>query len=158
MRFVISILFFVGVQFSQAQKVIVRQPVKFLALGDSYTIGQSVSQDQSWPYQFKNYLEGKGVEFDAIKVIAQTGWTTSNLKNAIENENLNEKFNLVSLLIGVNNQYQGLNKDLYVTEFEELLDIAIDLAGGKDYVLCSRSLITGIHLLVNQIASKFLQK
>jgi acyl-CoA thioesterase-1 len=106
---------FVGVQFSQAQKVIVRQPVKFLALGDSYTIGQSVSQDQSWPYQFKNYLEGKGVEFDAIKVIAQTGWTTSNLKNAIENENLNEKFNLVSLLIGVNNQYQGLNKDLYVT-------------------------------------------
>jgi lysophospholipase L1-like esterase len=134
MRFVISILFFVGVQFSQAQKVIVRQPVKFLALGDSYTIGQSVSQDQSWPYQFKNYLEGKGVEFDAIKVIAQTGWTTSNLKNAIENENLNEKFNLVSLLIGVNNQYQGLNKDLYVTEFEELLDIAIDLAGGKDYV------------------------
>jgi len=120
--------------FILAQEVTVRQPVKFLALGDSYTIGQSVSQNESWPYQFKNYLTANNVEFDTIAVIARTGWTTSNLKNAINNENIEGKFNLVSLLIGVNNQYQGINQDVYITEFEELLNTAIHTAGGKEYV------------------------
>ena len=134
MRSVVSILLFIYAHLSIAQEVIVRQPVNFLALGDSYTIGQGVNQNESWPYQFKNYLKNKDVEFDEIKVIARTGWTTSNLKNAIENDNLQEKFNLVSLLIGVNNQYQRLDRQLYITEFEELLDIAISMAGDKQYV------------------------
>jgi lysophospholipase L1-like esterase len=134
MRLLLSILFLYQIHSFVAQEVIVREPVKFLALGDSYTIGQSVSQDESWPYQFKSHLESSNVEFNEIKVIARTGWTTTNLKNAIENDDLEGKYNLVALLIGVNNQYQGINQDLYVTEFTELLNIAISLAGGEDYV------------------------
>lgn len=117
-----------------AQQVVVKNPVKFLALGDSYTIGQSVSQKDSWPYQFRSFLADAGVSIDTIAIIAQTGWTTSNLKNAIAAVNPKGKFNLVSLLIGVNNQYQGMDQSTYIAEFEELLNTAIELAGSKENV------------------------
>lgn len=126
------LIFFAKGAFSQS--LFLDKPVKFLALGDSYTVGQGVSQMQSWPFQFKNYLESAGVRIDTMAIIAQTGWTTGNLKTAVQNANTIGKYNLVSLLIGVNNQYQGLNKDIYVKEFEELLKKAIEIAGGNENV------------------------
>lgn len=116
---------------TSAQQVFIREPVRFLALGDSYTIGQSVSQQNSWPHLFSAFLNSVNVRVDTLAVIAQTGWTTGNLKNAVKNANTLGKFNLVSLLIGVNNQYQGLDQAKYSSEFEELLKTAIENAGNS---------------------------
>lgn len=106
--------------------------VKFLALGDSYTIGQSVDVTARWPVQLIDSLRVKGIACDDPLIIAMTGWRTDNLKTAIQNANLsNTGFNLVSLLIGVNNQYQGKTVESYAPEFSNLLDIVIELAGGN---------------------------
>ena len=104
---------------------------RFLALGDSYTIGESVCDTCRWPAQLKTALEN---EIDgsniSVSIIAQTGWTTTNLLQAISEASTSNNYNLVSLLIGVNNQYQGKPFSLYETEFVQLLDIAIAKAGG----------------------------
>ena len=107
--------------------------IKYLALGDSYTIGESVCQSCRFPEQLKDSLINYFSASDnvAVKVIAQTGWTTSNLKTAISNENLSPEYDLVTLLIGVNNQYQNKPFSLYETEFPELLQTAIVLAKGN---------------------------
>lgn len=106
--------------------------LNYLALGDSYTIGQNVCETCRFPEQLKdslmNYLPSTDNIF--VKVVAQTGWTTTNLKNAIANENLQAQYDLVTLLIGVNNQYQNKPFSLYETEFPELLQTAITLAKG----------------------------
>ena len=99
---------------------------KFLALGDSYTIGESVSEDERWPNQLADKLQIK-----RPKIIATTGWRTDDLKNAIISANLKNEYDLVSLLIGVNNQYQGKSSTQYEVEFEDLLKKAIQLAKGK---------------------------
>jgi lysophospholipase L1-like esterase len=99
--------------------------IKFLALGDSYTIGESVSENERWPLQLTAKLEKAGYTCDKPKIIATTGWRTDDLKRAIESTNLAHDYNLVSLLIGVNNQYQGKSAKSYAPEFEELLKIAI---------------------------------
>ncbi|WP_179004421.1 SGNH/GDSL hydrolase family protein [Winogradskyella forsetii] len=101
-----------------------------LALGDSYTIGESVCNTCRFPEQLKDSLISKFSEEDTfnLKVIAQTGWTTTNLINAIENESLTNDYDLVTLLIGVNNQYQGKPFSLYETEFPILVSKAIQLA------------------------------
>lgn len=118
-----------------AQTIRIAEPIHFLALGDSYTIGQSVSTPESWPEQFASSLAYKGFDVRETKIIAQTGWRTDNLKNAINNQQPLTGFNLVSLLIGVNNQYQGRSLESYAVEFEELLKTAIFLAGNsKDHV------------------------
>ena len=106
------------------------KPIKYLALGDSYTIGQSVEEYERYPIQLATQLEADSIPVDTTIIIAQTGWRTDNLINAIDNANLTDTFDLVSLLIGVNNQYQGKPFSLYETEFPELLQTAIDLAGG----------------------------
>ena len=104
---------------------------KYLALGDSYTIGTSVCETCSYPIQLKNVLE-KELNITAnTKIIAQSGWTTSVLQNAINNENLSNEYDLVTLLIGVNNQYQNRSFDIYEKEFPELLDQAIKFAKGN---------------------------
>jgi lysophospholipase L1-like esterase len=109
-----------------------QEKVKFLALGDSYTIGQSVEISARWPIQLIDSLQAKGIACDEPKIIAMTGWRTDNLKAAIVNANIsNDSYNLVSLLIGVNNQYQGRTVESYTPEFSNLLDIAIELAGGE---------------------------
>lgn len=105
--------------------------IKFLALGDSYTIGESVDEAQRWPEQLANVLRTTGHAVEKPRIIATTGWRTDQLKKAIEEANLKLEYNLVSLLIGVNNQYQGRAAESYVPEFEELLNMAIKLAGGK---------------------------
>ncbi|WP_179021711.1 SGNH/GDSL hydrolase family protein [Winogradskyella forsetii] len=101
-----------------------------LALGDSYTIGESVCNTCRFPEQLKDSLISRFPEEDTfnLKVIAQTGWTTTNLINAIENESLTNDYDLVTLLIGVNNQYQGKPFSLYETEFPILVSKAIQLA------------------------------
>jgi len=99
---------------------------KFLALGDSYTIGESVAESERWP----NQLAAK-LKIPQPKIIATTGWRTDNLKDAIDAASLKPEYNLVSLLIGVNNQYQGKPIEVYEREFEELLQTAIKLAKGK---------------------------
>lgn len=102
-----------------------------LALGDSYTIGQSVEAGMRWPNQFGDSLTNRGYQIDEIHYIATTGWRTDNLISAIKNKNLeNQGYNLVSLLIGVNNQYQNAPFSKYENEFPALLDSAIRYAGG----------------------------
>jgi lysophospholipase L1-like esterase len=112
-----------------SQTIRIKEPVRFLALGDSYTIGQSVSVDERWPEQFIAELVRLGYDVDELKIIAQTGWRTDNLQNAINQQMPLSGYNLVSLLIGVNNQYQGGSIQVYSQQFEALLQQAISLTG-----------------------------
>ncbi len=114
-----------------AQELIIKDKVKFLALGDSYTIGQSVDAKDRWPVQLIDALRKLELECSDARIIAQTGWRTDNLKNAITDAALPSDYTLVSLLIGVNNQYQGKPVAQYAIEFEALLNTAVALAGGN---------------------------
>lgn len=102
----------------------------YLALGDSYTIGESVSESERWPVQLAAMLTEKGISMADPKIIARTGWRTDELKGAIEaDKELAASYDMVSLLIGVNNQYQGKTVESFAPEFEELIQMAIKLAG-----------------------------
>lgn len=101
---------------------------RILALGDSYTIGQNVSKEERYPNQVVKKLNDLGYACSEPKIIAQTGWTTTNLTNAIGVEGDTNKYDFVFLLIGVNNQYQGKSIDNYKSEFTSLLKIAIKFA------------------------------
>jgi lysophospholipase L1-like esterase len=103
---------------------------QFLALGDSYTIGESVDPSERWPVQLAATMQAEGVLLDDPIIVAQTGWTTSNLLAQIEARKPQGPFDLVSLLIGVNNQYQGKDIESYREEFSKLLELSIALAGG----------------------------
>ncbi|WP_299339080.1 SGNH/GDSL hydrolase family protein [uncultured Psychroserpens sp.] len=105
---------------------------KMLSLGDSYTIGQSVCDTCRFPEQLKDSLKQRYTEQDTFKlqVIAQTGWTTTNLINAIASETLTDDHDLVTLLIGVNNQFQGKPFSLYEIEFPQLIETAVTAAKG----------------------------
>lgn len=118
---------------SEDTKLIVdtKKSIQYLALGDSYTIGEGVCWNCNFPSQLKDsLLQTDFFSSVNLKIVAQTGWTTTNLKNAIEAENLNSSYDLVTILIGVNNQYQNRPFSLYETEFPELLQTAITLAKG----------------------------
>jgi lysophospholipase L1-like esterase len=104
--------------------------LSFLALGDSYTIGEAVPENECWPMQLVEMLNNIGKVFSKPQIIATTGWTSDELIAAIKIENPQGPFDLVSLLIGVNNQYRGYSKEVYAKEFEDLLNQAIDFAGG----------------------------
>ncbi len=105
--------------------------ITLLALGDSYTIGQSVSQDQRWPYHLGiSFRDELGTNIQ-ITYIAQTGWTTANLISAINPAALASSYDLVTLLIGVNNQYQGRSTSEYSSQFTDLLSTALSLAGHR---------------------------
>ncbi|NNC83758.1 MAG: SGNH/GDSL hydrolase family protein [Flavobacteriales bacterium] len=107
---------------------------RYLALGDSYTIGQGVEYEARWPGQLVDSLAARGFTVDSLKYIAQTGWTTTDLQNAIDNSLPLEDFDMVSLLIGVNNQFQSIPFEVYEQEFDSLLSQAIAFAGGSDQV------------------------
>lgn len=105
--------------------------INYLALGDSYTIGQSVCETCRYPEQLKTSLKALYPETSfSLKVIATTGWTTNNLLTAIKEQNPESNYDLVTLLIGVNNQYQGRDFSIYEKEFPELVTKAIALAKG----------------------------
>ncbi|MBO6524864.1 MAG: SGNH/GDSL hydrolase family protein [Balneolaceae bacterium] len=108
----------------------ISESISFLALGDSYTIGESVPADKRWPVQLADSLKIEGIEVTDLKIIATTGWTTAELQQGISEAELNPPYNLVSLLIGVNNQYRGYDIEIYRAEFRELLEQAIMFAGG----------------------------
>lgn len=116
---------------SPAENVEVESGLNFLALGDSYTIGQGVKEKERWPVILADRLRESGLEVNKPEIIARTGWTTADLKLAIELSKLSESYDMVALLIGVNNQYQGLSLSDYQNEFRELLSTAIKLAGGR---------------------------
>ena len=104
--------------------------LNYLALGDSYTIGESVERFQNFPNQLVRQLEKAGLIVNNPTIIARTGWTTSELQTAIKNSGVIQKFNFVTLLIGVNNQYRGESRETYRKEYKELLQTAIDYANG----------------------------
>ncbi len=106
-------------------------PYTYLALGDSYTIGEGVPLFASFPYQTVQLLRRDNIPMTAPEVIAQTGWTTDELLNAINNYIFSKTYDVVTLLIGVNNQYRGRSPEEYGKEFEKQLQKAIALAGGK---------------------------
>lgn len=104
----------------------------YLALGDSYTIGQSVAAAERFPAQVVSMLANDSLLFSAPEYIAVTGWTTRNLLNSINNNPPKKPtYDFVSLLIGVNNQYQGGSQAVYRNEFTELLNTAIRYAGNR---------------------------
>lgn len=107
--------------------------VRYLALGDSYTIGQSVDPGSRFPIQTRNWLIGNGIQLSEPQIIATTGWTTSNLQSAIARVDPKGPFDIVTLLIGVNDQYQGADPAGYETRFTQLLEQAIGLAGNRPW-------------------------
>ena len=109
---------------------VVSEPVNytFLALGDSYTIGQGVTKPMRWPNQLKSRLKSDNINLQEVNILARTGWTTTAILSTIASEKP-KNHNLVSLLIGVNNQYQKLSFTSFKNEFDELLNISLSLAG-----------------------------
>jgi lysophospholipase L1-like esterase len=103
--------------------------IRYLALGDSYTIGESVPETGRFPNQLAGLLEKEGHPTE-VKIIARTGWTTSELWDGIQKESLQPPYDLVSLLIGVNNQYRGYDSSEYREEFRFLLEKLVEYAGG----------------------------
>ena len=103
-------------------------PSRFLALGDSYTFGESVAETERWPVQLAAMLREAGMRIAAPQIIAATGWTTSELAEAIRHAAPAGPYALVSLLIGVNNQYRGLPIEQYRQQFRDLLSRAIGFA------------------------------
>jgi len=106
-------------------------PFRFLALGDSYTIGESTPLCENWPNQLVVALRQTGIEISPPTIIAETGWTTQDLLLALNKANLKHPYNLVTLLIGVNNQYRGWGLAEYRQEIHLLLRQAIAY-GGND--------------------------
>lgn len=113
-----------------------QQIYTYLALGDSYTIGEAVPLTKNFPYQLVQLLRKKGLQVAAPEIIAQTGWTTDELDAAIKAHHYLMKYDLVTILIGVNNQYRGREALQYKMEFEELLKKAIEFANGKPSHVC----------------------
>lgn len=105
--------------------------ISFLALGDSYTIGEGAAATDRWPVQLAALARQQGLPLAAPDIIARTGWTTAELQDAIRAANNQQTYGLVSLLIGVNNQYRGQSVALYRQEFRALLATASHFAGGR---------------------------
>jgi lysophospholipase L1-like esterase len=103
----------------------------YLALGDSYTIGESVLPPGNFPNQTVQMLTQLGYNFKSPEIVAKTGWTTDELQNNINDHTFNLPYDIVTLLIGVNNQYRGRPVDTYKPEFENLLKQAMQFAGGN---------------------------
>ena len=107
------------------------KPIRYLALGDSYTIGEGVADSERWPMQLASSLRRDGFDLANPQIIAQTGWTTDELSAAMDAAEPLGQWDFVSLLIGVNNQYRGRDLASFEGEFERLLQRALSLAGGQ---------------------------
>ena len=100
----------------------IENPYSFIALGDSYTIGEGVNEDERWPNQFVDVAYENGVDFDQPMIIAETGWKTYDLLNAINQTNFSKKYDYISLLIGVNNQFNSRPIDEFEEDLNKLMD------------------------------------
>jgi len=129
MRYIITSLLLVFICVSCNSTAIITQDksstISYLALGDSYTIGESVAENQRWPVQLVQKLKEEGYPIQSPKIIAKTGWRTDELLEAMNNEQGEEKYDLVSVLIGVNNQYQARDFKQLQEELEIILQQAI---------------------------------
>ena len=105
--------------------------LKWLALGDSYTIGESVLPAERYPVQAVKLLAEENIRFASPEIIARTGWTTGDLLYALQDKPGTPQYDLVTLLIGVNNQYQGRSQDEYTNGFTQLLTKAVQFAGNR---------------------------
>ncbi len=105
--------------------------LRYLALGDSYTIGEGVEPDGRWPVQLARVLRSEGISLADPRIVAATGWTTDELTAAIDAAEPLGTFDFVSLLVGVNNQYRGRAVDDYRDEFDGLLARATAFAAGR---------------------------
>jgi lysophospholipase L1-like esterase len=129
----VSDRWYVSSSYTTAIEVPSMPSIQFLALGDSYTIGESVDEHERWPNQLASLIEvapefaGQRVE---VSIIARTGWTTQELWDGIQSQTLEPPYDMVSLLIGVNNQYRGYDIHEYREQFVFLLNKAIEYAGG----------------------------
>lgn len=106
-------------------------PLRWLALGDSYTIGEGVPPAGRWTHQLAAKLRADGLAIEDPRTIATTGWTTDELAAALDAAEPLGLWDFVSLLIGVNNQYRGRAVEQYGREFAALLERAIGYAGGQ---------------------------
>ncbi|WP_454803575.1 SGNH/GDSL hydrolase family protein [Mucilaginibacter phyllosphaerae] len=116
-----------GIGFCQLPKANT-DSLKYLAMGDSYTVGRFVPTEQSFPYQLVVSLKSKGINIATPVVLAQNGWRTDELLKGIGDPAQHGTFDVVTLLIGVNNQYQQKSHDTYQTEFTQILNAAIMMA------------------------------
>ena len=107
------------------------EELRFLALGDSYTIGQNVDVSERWPVQLVQQLQEAGINVAEPEIVARTGWTTQELSVAIDASDLHESYQLVTLLIGANNHFRGLDVEEYRAEFITLLQRAVAFAGDE---------------------------
>jgi len=114
------------------QKLDTHKTYTLLALGDSYTIGESVPENGRWPSLLAEKLSQDSITLKPT-IVATTGWTTDELLSGIVKADIKETYDLVSLLIGVNNQYRGYDEDQYEKEFKVLLDQAIAFANGNNH-------------------------
>ncbi|WP_461450836.1 SGNH/GDSL hydrolase family protein [Mucilaginibacter sp.] len=113
-------------------KIVNTDTIRYLALGDSYTVGQSVSQSQSFPYQLTTALQALGFKPAQPTEIAITGWTSADLINGIAmNSPLQDNYDFVTLLIGVNDQRLGISDSVYRANFNKLLQTAVTYAKGE---------------------------
>src|SRR5262245_46011570 len=102
-----------------------KKTYSYVALGDSYTIGEGVDASESFPHLLVQILNKQGYGFQTPTIVAKTGWTTGELQSAINNTQLSRSYDFVTLLIGVNNQYRGLGIEEYENQFESLLKQSI---------------------------------
>jgi len=125
--------------YTSAQDISIEAEVRMLALGDSYTIGESVQPEERWPQQFIEELIAAGIDASAPDYIATTGWTTQDLQKGMATDlDQIRKYNLVSILVGVNNQYQGIPISTYEPDLKEIIKNALHLVGedpGKVFIL-----------------------
>ena len=114
------------------QEAMSQKSISYLALGDSYTVGEGVPLYESYPYQAVQILRKKGFNLQAPEIVAKTGWTTDELQASINGTKFLPIYDVVTLLIGVNNQYRGKSPEEYADEFESLLKQAIAFAGNDN--------------------------
>ena len=105
--------------------------VDIISLGDSYTAGFGVSESERWPVLLADQLSTNNIFVKKLDIVAKSGWTTKELLDGIETIELDQNYDLVSLLIGVNNQYQGNDLSIYQKDFERLVTRAIDFSDGN---------------------------
>lgn len=130
--FLITTLFLDCMEKPVDNPIIQNKPATYLALGDSYTIGEGVPENERYPNQAVDLLNAKGIQIQKPLIIARTGWTTDELGEGIKNANIaGNTYDWVTLLIGVNNQYRGRPVENYRAEFKIRLEQAIAFAKGN---------------------------